>query len=31
VSDQDVSLLDITNDVGDAVRLIVEKSAGVKV
>jgi len=31
VSDQDLSLLDITNDVGDAVRLIVEKSAGVKV
>lgn len=31
VSDHDVSLLDITNDVGDAVRLIVEKSAGVKV
>ncbi len=31
VSDDDVSLLDITNDVGSAVRLIVEKSAGVKV
>lgn len=31
VSDDDVSLLDITSDVGNAVRLIVEKSAGVKV
>lgn len=31
VSDEDVSLLDITNDVSNAVRLIVEKSAGVKV